>query len=356
MIGPLIPFIRHDLAIGYGAAGLLFSAQSIGSIAVLLVAGWLVHRQGVRWILNLGSIGFALGLAVSSLAPSVEILLAGNVLIGIGMSLWDVGISTSTMDATSHGKGKALNLLHFFFGAGAVAGPLAAWIASDHWRLALGVLAVVPLGLLVLINKMPVPATPSAPSAVRFGVYRKPLLWLIAVALSVYCGVEWGVGAWFPSYWVAAGKGVDPNLVTSLFWLTFSLGRFFVGGLADRWGFGRFLGLALAASGGAILLWLLSPTPEISLLAVLLLGVALAGIYPTFVALASQRFPASSGQVASVLSIFAGLGTLLWPPLMGVWADVHRIQSLPVSEFGVWLVLALVGAVTLWKARESTRG
>jgi len=354
MTGPLLPFLRHDLHLSYGEAGLLFSAQSLGSFGVLFLGGWLTHRIGKRPLLTTGVLLFFGGMLLTALAPNMTFVLLGNLILGIAMSLFDIGVSTLCLEAPWEGKGQALNRLHFYFGAGAVAGPLVALALSPFeggWRWAFAVVGVAPLILLPLLKKVALPPSPAAPGVQRSAVYRKGLLWWGAVALFVYCGVEWGLGAWFPSYWknLPQAAGLDPAWATSLFWLTFAVGRFVVGRWADAWGFVRFLVIALTLTVLLTGLWIVFPRPEISLVWVLLLGFVLAGQYPTFVALISQKFPHSSGQVTSFLSIFASLGTFFWPPAVGAWADAQGIAALPWAQM-VMALLLVGGAVVTFRA------
>jgi len=355
MTGPLVPALRSDLHLSYAEAGLLFSAQSVGSFLVLLAGGWLIHWAGKKSLMTVGALAFALGMGATGLAADFWWVLAGNVLIGTGMSLLDIGVSTLCIDANREGKGKALNLLHFFFGAGAVVGPLFA-LGLGHlaggWRWAFGLAALGPLALAALVPFLRMPEAPTSTTAQKFAVYRQPLLWLGALALFVYCGVEWGVGAWFPSYWKAIpGAGaLDPAWATSAFWLTFAVGRFVVGGWADAWGFQRFLTRSIGATVAVVVLWIAFPQPLAALVWVLVFGFLIAGQYPTFVALVSHRFPEASGQVTSFLSIFASLGTFVWPPAVGAWADARGIEALPWAQLALALLMALAAAAAFASA------
>lgn len=357
MTGPLVPYLRADLHLTYAQAGLLFSAQSVGSFGVLILGGWLVHLVGKKRLLAAGAALFALGMVATGFAADFWWVLVGNVLIGTGMSLLDIGVSTLCIDANQEGKGKALNLLHFFFGAGAVLGPLFA-LALGHldggWRWAFGLASLGPLAVVAMVPFVTMPASPEVTAARKFAVYRQPFLWWGAVALFVYCGVEWGVGAWFPSYWKAipGASGLDPAWATSAFWLTFALGRFVVGGWADAWGFKRFLGASIAATLAVTVLWLLFPQPAAALVWILLFGFVIAGQYPTFVALVSHRYPESSGQVTSFLSVFASLGTFVWPPAVGAWADARGIEALPWAQLAMALLMAVAAGITFAIGRK----
>lgn len=361
MTGPLVPFLRGDLHLSYSQAGLLFSAQSVGSLVVLVLGGWLIAHVAPRVLLATGALAFALGLAGTGLAANFWWVLIGNVLIGAGMSFLDIVISTLCVNANREGKGRALNLLHFFFGAGAVAGPLVALALGSlpgGWRWAFGLVALGPLVVGLVSPWLATPPRPERPDGKRTSVYRQPFLWWGALALLVYCGVEWGVGAWFPSYWrmIPGAQGIDPAWATSAFWLTFALGRFVVGPWADQWGFQRFLVRSIGATLVVVALWVAFPQPGPSLVWILLFGFLIAGQYPTFVAMISHRFPGSAGQVTSLLSVFASLGTFFWPPAVGAWADARGIEALPWAQLAITVLLAVVAGVAFKAAQRSDRG
>lgn len=357
VIGPLVPALRADLSLTYAQAGLLLSAQSVGNLLVLSSGGWLVHLLGKRRLLLGGSLALAAGLGASAAAADWVSLMAFNLIMGCGMSLLDVGISTLVMDAHSHGKGRALNRLHGFFGVGAVLGPLIALGLAGvpgGWRWAFAGLGAAGLGLVGAAWAARLPADAASGPGPTIDVYRRPFLWLGALALFVYCGVEWGIGAWFPSFWTAVpGVGsLDPALATSLFWLTFAVGRLTVGPWADRWGLGRFLAVTIAATLVLSALWVAFPQPLPSLAWVLLLGFVIAGQYPTFAALLSQRFPQASGQVTSFLSLFGAFGTFLWTPAIGLWADTRGIAALPWAVAALALLLLAATGLALAVGRR----
>jgi FHS family glucose/mannose:H+ symporter-like MFS transporter len=151
--------------------------------------------------------------------------------------------------------------------------------------------------------------------------------------------MEWGVGVWFPSYWkeTPLASMVPPAASVSLFRLTFAIGRVYAFKVADKWGFRRFLSVSMAATLVLVCVWFFFREPLFALCTVALLGFVIAGQYPTIVALASRKFPASSGHVASFLSIFTMLGSTLFPAGVGFWADASGIFAMVTAE----LILAV---------------
>jgi MFS family permease len=352
LFGPLIPLIQKDWGVSYGLAGILFPAQAAGSLTVLLLSSLLIHILEKRKVLLVGCAVFIAGLLCAALAPGFPLLLLGNMLLGAGVATFEVGFNTLCIDSHPQGKGKALNRLHFFFGVGAVAGPLIALAVETFgsgvdWRWALGLAAIGPAVVLAVLCFTPLPPSPPAEPKKRFAVYTRPLLWLSAVVLCLYCGVELGVGNWLSSFWHATTLAaiIHPAIVTSLFWLTFSIGRFVVGTWADRWGFRRFLLVSMLTTLAIIILWFFIPAPALALVLVMGLGFIISGIYPTTVALAAHKFPSSSGQVAGFLSVFGVLGGAIFPSAIGFWADYAGIQALVGAE--VILAAAMLGVAVL---------
>lgn len=88
-ISPLAPFLLRDLDITRFQIGLLVAATYIGALFVLIPAGGLSDRVGVRRLFLLGPVAAGLTLACSGLVPSYAWLFAPLALYGVanGFSL-----------------------------------------------------------------------------------------------------------------------------------------------------------------------------------------------------------------------------------------------------------------------------
>jgi MFS transporter, ACS family, hexuronate transporter len=84
MISPLAPFLVDDLGLARADIGLLLTATYIGATAVLVVAGSLSDRFGVRSLFLLGMTLAGVPLALGAIAPSYVWLLIPLALFGIG--------------------------------------------------------------------------------------------------------------------------------------------------------------------------------------------------------------------------------------------------------------------------------
>jgi len=138
--------------------------------------------------------------------------------------------------------------------------------------------------------------------------------------------------------------------MSAVFWGTLTAVRLVAGKLADRIGHLRFLAVSAALVLLFAGLWAAAPTPAVTLAAVVALGAALAGVYPTAMALATDAFPGHSGKVVAFLSAFVATGGLL---LSGVGrlsdlSDARDMGVLPPAVVGGGvLLLATVLAIRL---------
>jgi MFS transporter, ACS family, hexuronate transporter len=84
MISPLAPFLVDDLKLARADIGLLVTAAYLGGVLVLVIAGSLSDRFGVRTLFLVGMTLAGVPLALGSLVPSYFWLLVPMVLYGVG--------------------------------------------------------------------------------------------------------------------------------------------------------------------------------------------------------------------------------------------------------------------------------
>src|ERR1700722_11068362 len=79
----VMPVVARDLG-GLRLYGWVFSGFMLGSVIGIVAAGREADRRGPAVPFVTGVVLFGLGLAVAGLAPSMEVLVAGRVLQGVG--------------------------------------------------------------------------------------------------------------------------------------------------------------------------------------------------------------------------------------------------------------------------------
>jgi fucose permease len=331
--------------------GLLFFATSTGYLLAAAASGWLIRTLGPRRELVLGTATFTVASVASGLQPPYPVLVVTSVVLGAGVGVIEAGLNAYLAALPRHVV--LLNLLHAYYGVGALAGPVlgAAMFATGlSWgAVYLAYAAIgVPLTIGFLLrypHALPADDEPATGKAFAAAL-RHPAVLLSALFLTVYVGAEIGLGKWLYSL-LTDYRGQGPLLagwVVSAFWLGFTLGRFVLSALAERYGVGPVelcWGCLVATMVAGLAVWLV-PGVVPAIIGLVVLGIALGPIYPLTVAVLPKLTP--SHLVPTAIGILVGVsivGGALFPWLEGVLADAVGLGSL--LPFTLLLGVVLLG-------------
>lgn len=151
MFLPALPLIQRDFATDTGTAQLALTAAMLAIGVATLVYGPLSDRFGRRPVLLAGLVLFALGSAVSALAPSVAVLIVGRVLQSAGASAGIVIARAMARDV--YGPEQAIRVVSYLTMAMVVAPMIApalggavtdafGWRVVFHLMIGVGALAL----------------------------------------------------------------------------------------------------------------------------------------------------------------------------------------------------------------------
>jgi fucose permease len=121
------------------------------------------------------------------------------------------------------------------------------------------------------------------------------------------------------------------GLVTGSYWATFTIGRVVAGLFAKRVGADILLQGSLAAAllGAVLLAW--NPSEAASLVAVAMIGFAIAPVFPALMSGTSQRVGARfAANTIGMQMAASGLGTAIIASLMGVLARRISLEVIPI--------------------------
>ena len=326
LLGPLLPTLEARWNLTDIQAGYLVTAQFVGSLLATVFSGAIVARVRFRWSMVLGLGLMAVG-AAALLAHRYAWGLASVFVYGMGTGVTVPTTNLLIARAAPQRSSASLNLLNFFWSAGAVACPflLAIFQPAGHLATLLyGVAAffgLIIVALLTLPLEIPdlVPASTSPRSQSLLALLRSPIAAILGALFFVYVGTESAFGAWLASYAKRIATTASAAWVTvpSYFYFTLLLGRIAapltLRRLSDvrqaRWG------ALLAVSGAAALLASNSLPAVIG--AALLIGLGLSSLYPIAIGLLSSSFGSEAPRVASVVFALSTLGGAIVPWLVG---------------------------------------
>ncbi len=330
-LGPILPELSQQTGASLAEVGAIFTAIFLGALLAQVVSGPLGDRYGQRIVLLGGLLLMGAGTLAFTLGPSLVLVLAMAFLAGFGHGAIDLGGNVLIARVFEARSVSALNLLNLFFGAGAFAGPA---LVSVSWKIlgggmpvlwmAAGLMFLLALPLLRMAPALKTQPIVKQTAAQTSSLYRSPLLWMLGVLLLLYVGTENGIGGWTTTYMDRTTPiGIsNAALVTSGFWLALTGGRL-VSVIAGRW-LRSFTLLVTSLAGAAVggLLMALSTGSTIpSIAAIVLIGFGFGSIYPTTIAITTEKFPNAPGKAASVAAAMGSVGGMLLPWQQGVLLD-----------------------------------
>ena len=353
LVASLIRSIEHDFAQTDAGMGFFFLVNAAAYGTGVLGGTLLTQRFGRQPVLA-GGVGLAVvGLAVLSTAAIWPIFLLGALPFGIGCGTLDGAGNGLILDLFPNSRGRALNLLHFCFSAGALACPAVVGRAVEAgvpWQTILLATAIVAAPIAVLLTQAAMPS--GRHRGAGMGVAIGPRLLLdrtllaLGIAIGCYVASEIGVSNWLVRFLASAPLTVATTTLT-LYWSGLTVGRLAAARIGDRFDHTMFASVASVATGVLIVLAVLAPSLELSIALFGAAGVASGPIFPLVVAVGGERFPDRSVAVGGYLAAAAVVGGISYPPVMGL---LSVTVGLPAAMVGT-AALALVAGAVLWTYR-----
>lgn len=349
-LGPALPSLAQNTGSTLSRVSAIITAGASGFLLGALAGGRLFARLPGHWVLG-GVLALTAGAAaLIPVASSLWLLTLLFLLLGTAQGLVEVGGNSLILWVHADRPGPYVNALHFFFGVGALLAPAGVALALSatgkvawfYWAFALLALAVTGL-----ILALPSPRRPEEGGDVRGGrgLARSAALLVALAALFylLYAGIEHGFGDWIASYAQVRkmASAARAALLVSAFWAAITAGRFLAVPVSARVPPHTILAAALVGALLSVAVVLVWPSVGWVLwLGTVGLGLSLAPIFPTMLALMGRRAGVSA-QAASWYFAGSGVGKMTVPWTIGQLLESAGPQSLFVVV-GLLLVAALV--------------
>ena len=340
VLGVAWPSVRRSFDLPLSRLGVLLAAGMAGYLASSFSSGGVVARLGVGRVLLVSSAVTTVASLTYAAAPVWPVMVAGGILGGLGAGSIDAAVNAY---AAARFPTRTISLLHASYGVGAMVGPLimtAAVMSGPGWRGGYAVIAgclaamtacfAATLSLWTLppgggALPAPAPATPGLLTTLR-----RPMAWTSMALFFLYTGIEVSAGQWSYSLLTEARGLTTATAGTwvSAYWASLAVGRILVGVLAARLATLTMLRLGMMGAPLGGLLLCADAGPALSLLALVTLGLSLAGIFPLMIA----ETPARLGEDATAHAVgfqvaAAYLGTAVVPGTAGILAARWSLET-----------------------------
>lgn len=335
--------------------GYIFTLFSVGYSVAILGNGFVLERLNVRLETVLAAGIVLAALVGAAFLPTLYAFAAAVFIYGVGLGvLCSVGYYLIVNLYNESARPGKLNVLNFFFSAGAIVTPFLAGLALKSgvkWQLVYQ--AAVPLVIAVLIwatlqnfTMHPVDGNADADVDDKWGIA------VYVIGLALFCYV---ISEMIFSYWVVVYMmerlGMDvavAGAALSIFWTLMAVGRLAAGKLIDGYGIRRYLifwgVVAFAAFAG--LLMVTNGSFALGLVGVM--GLSYSGLFATTMAYGTLQVPHPSSKLTTFfLTIGAAGGILSF--LLSSWLkqsfDVVAVLGLAAVLIGLFAFLVVVAPV-----------
>jgi fucose permease len=358
MLGVAWPFMRITFDQPLPAMALVLPFGVAATVVSASYWTYAARRFGLGRLLAGSVASSAAALLCCALAPGFWVIVACAVVFGLSAGAIDSALNAYA--ARNFGP-RRINQMHAAYGLGAASSPLIVTTligTGATWRWAYAVVmvmqSILAVSFAVTARRWDAAADRPAASATtpsRTPASTTPRWWRQRQALSgvlvvaVESGLESVVGLWAFVFLLEA-----LSLPTSIagptvsgYWVGIVVGRVLLGPLAERLGPWPVLaGVTTLAAVAATLLVL--GQPALAVAGVVVLGLALAPIYPLLVLTTAERTAAPVvDRLVGLQAAASTVGSVLFPPLIGVLMDA-RPNAFAVAA----LVLTLAAGGGIW--------
>jgi MFS family permease len=363
---PRVPALAEHVRADTGSMGLALLGGSVGLIISALFAGRLCARFGARLIVLVSALASSVVLPGIALAPSVAMLAAVFVLLGVSVGMLDVAMNIAAVTVVRQTSRPLMPVFHAGFSIGGLFGAAGAAVAAGNdWGTLehFSVVAVLTVIVTVLVAaRVPNEEVLLPKGATRVAsdrsVLNRPMLWLLA-AVVLCSAVAEGASADWSALFAVRERGfseASAAIVYAVYSVAMAITRL-VGERAERrWGPERLLIFGAITAGSGLLLAVSVTASWASYAGFALAGIGLAYAFPVGLGLAGAvgRRPDGSGgerEIAFVTAI-AYSGFLLGPPMIG---GIAQLSNLAVALGVAGVIAAVIAPASLAAAAARRR-
>ena len=358
VVGPLTSQVQNEYQLTNFSAGLVTFMGFIMFGLLSIPLGIFQDRKNKKLILMLGLAAAFIGLIIPVLGnfSSFAVLLSALLLLGTGATFLQVAGNPIMRDVSPEGKfSRNLSFGQFVKAIGSLSGALIPLIAVNYWDLDWKILfpiyAVAVLIALIYVKLTPIKEQKDANSkpaslSSSLKLLSNPYVLTMVIGIFLYVGAEVSMSAKLPNY-LENKFDIDIQKFglwgTLFFFLTLMIGRF-AGGVVLNWFKPKsFLITSSILSILGIVLMFLAPTTVIGFIAIALIGLGFANIFPLIFSITIDKLPERANEISGLM-VTAIIGGAVMPLIFGIVADSFSLMSgfiVTALSIGYILIISL---------------
>lgn len=336
LVGIGVDNAKSDFQISNTLAQLIPMAVFAWFFILSVPVGILQDRLGKKNILNMGMVLTAFGLFLPFVFYSFPVLLAGFALLGIGNTIIQVSANPLLVDVVPSSRGSSfLSFSQFVKAVGSMAAPYLSTfftVRYGDWRLTLVVFGILSVLSAVWLHFTKIEETKSTEQKASIGSCLKLMgvgyVALMVLGIFFVVGIDVGVNAVSGQFLLEKiGMDAEPaKQGRSLYFFGKMLGTFVGALLLIRFSAKKFLLVSAIVTLLTIAALIFAPTPVFALVAMFLIGVGAANLFPLIFSITVDKYADRANEISGLM-IMAVSGGAFIPPLIGSVSDMMDITA-----------------------------
>ena len=356
ILSSLLPYILQDIAIPPDRVALVTAVPVILGSVLRVPLGYLTNRLGARTVFLASFVCLLLPVWLISETTTYEALITGGVFLGIGGSVFSVGVTSLPKYYPRERHG----FVNGVYGFGNMGTALTTWLAplaaaAWDWRVAVKlylVLLVAAIAVNLVLGDRAEPRVRTPIVAQIKTVWRDGRLWALSLFYFVTFGAFVALTVYLPNFLVTHSglDGVTAGMLTSAFIVAAATLRVLGGWLADRYDCLRLLAVVFAALAVGAAVLALAPGLPVYLAGIYLISAACGIGNGVVFKLVPTYFLGQVGPVNGLVSMWGGLGGF-FPPLVLSASTAAFGSNVPGLALFAAFCIACLG-VAAWMGRK----
>jgi MFS family permease len=334
-------FDQIDMANSAALVGEALGITFTGFALTLLFGSALVDVIGMKKMLLLSALGYVLGSAGLLLATIMPLtggiktlVLASLLLTGLGWGAVEAAVNPMVAALYPEEKTHRLNALHSWWPAGIVVGGLMGVAISAMgwaWQINMFILIIPSIVLAWLVARSTFPVTERVARGASYAdmlmeLFRRPLFWVFWCCMLFTASAELAPGQWVNISLsnVVGMQGIVLLVYVSL--LMFVM-RNFAGPIVARISSIGLMFMGCLAAGIGLYTLSLANSPITAFAAATIWGMGVAFLWPTMLAIVSERFPLGGALAMGLMGFAGGMAIQFVLPKMGAIFDSAKATA-----------------------------
>ena len=260
---PRFPEVKAALSLSNGQFGSLISTGAVGSFVALLTVGHIVHKFGVKVVLQLAALSLAICLFILASTNSSIIFFFANIVFGVAISAFHISIQSQAFNLQDRLGRFIITQLSGLWSAGALITAILAGLLVNRIPLHLHITVLAILVLLIMLTLIQfltgslITANDNPEIEYKLKDLFRGIDFDAVIAIGLICAIflEFVIGDWATIYTneevgISGGLNTLPYI---LFTLSMIFGRLTVHFLLPRFSIEKLVKIASLSAGSAFL-------------------------------------------------------------------------------------------------------